>query len=218
MTYARHMTVTANGGMPGGERWSCTSAYSSQNTAWEQGDLDQFAANALARWTTAVQSAGLLLSSGVSLQRVDVRAIDTAGRTELLAQTSPSSSTTGSALPIVPNQVAVVVSLRTATPGPKGRGRFYLPCLQANVGTDGRLVASQRGTIAGVVQTLLKGLATDYVAATGFSDGALVVASGVGSGLNSPVQTMRVGDVFDTQRRRRDALVESYVSLPIPPA
>lgn len=218
MAYQPHIRIVANGGMPGGERWSCSLAFSwgvQEDPPPTQAQLDACAAAGLTRWTTAVQSAGLLLSSGVSLQRVDARSINTLGATTLLSQAAPSSAVVGAGLPVVPNQVAVVVSLRTAAAGARGRGRFYLPTLQANVDTAGRLASSQRTTIANVTSTMLNGLNSDLASALDRDSVRLSVASGVGTGTLPPVTSMRVGDVFDTQRRRRDKIVENYESRPI---
>lgn len=215
MTFARHLQVVAVGGMPGGERWSCSLALSGQNTAYGSDDVTAFAPQAMARWSTMVSAGESLLSTGVTLQRVDVRVITVAGTTEYLASSAPLAVVAGQGPPILPNQCAIVASLRTDTAGAKGRGRFFLPCLQADVEANGRISAGKRSGLVTKVGALLNGLVADANGTFQAAPVALVVASKVGAGINSRVTAARIGDVIDTQRRRRDALVEAYASIPI---
>lgn len=212
MPYLRHVSVVANGGMPGGERWSCSVSISGQNTAYTQDGLDDFAATALSAWAAAVQSQQYVMSDTTSLQRVDVRVIDTQGRTELLAQQSPGLPVVGPFPATLPNQCAIVVSLRSQTAGARGRGRFYLPCLATSVDGNGRLPSLARSTVLARTKTLLDALSAGATADLGAGPQRIIVASGAGTGSNAGVTSIRVGDVIDTQRRRRDALVEAYVT------
>jgi hypothetical protein len=130
--------------------------------------------------------------------------INTDGRTlqRIDFPTAPSSGTDG--LSQLPNEVAWVVSLRTATAGRRTRGRMYLPApSKGQVNDQGRYSTDRCVSIATAAATLLGGWssgATHYTA---------VVASATGS-LMTPVLTVAVGDVPDVQRRRRDRLVEGY--------
>jgi hypothetical protein len=102
----------------------------------------------------------------------------------------------------LPPQIAVCVSLRTAFSGARFRGRFYLPSpVTSTLATTGRLATTN-------VATFATALSSAFAAAlSGVPLSFLVIYSRVGRS-TSPVLTLDVGDVFDTQRRRRDKLVE----------
>lgn len=116
-------------------------------------------------------------------------------------------------------QDCVVFSLRSGTPGARGRGRMYWPALGCTLGAGFKISAPTPLAIAGDAKALLKligdqlnaELAANSVAATV----ELAVRSQVGHE-NNPVIRVQVGDVLDTQRRRRDALVESYAVTAYP--
>lgn len=211
MSYLPHLRQTVNGGLPGGERWSCSVSFGIGSGAGpNQEDLTDFNSGALTYWQAWFSSTDRRGGTGTSLTQITTRLIDTTGTTILQAQ--QGASTPGGNISVsVPNQCAVVISLITATPGARGRGRFYAPCLALTMGTTGRIQTSEVTSIASVTATLLNGLNTSAGINLPSSGAALCVASGVGTGANPRVVAFRVGDVVDTQRRRRDALAETYI-------
>lgn len=101
------------------------------------------------------------------------------------------------------DQIAIAVSLNTATRGPRGRGRFYLPGPGFAIGPGSLMSATDAQSLA----TSAAGFLSDINA--GWPDnGTVCVASSFG--LNSPVTSVRVGRVFDTIRSRRASLSEDY--------
>lgn len=210
MPYVRHIRVTANGGMPGGERWSCSVSFGLESPIIlvSQPPLDTIAIGSAAAWASFVN--GSLMSTQVTLQRVDVRQIDEDGTTMAMSASVPTTPAAGTGPVLLPNQCAVVCSLRTGTPGPKGRGRFYLPMLSTNPGPDGRLFPVVRNQIADNLAILVNALTTSVDVAFPNDQAWPIVASGAVVPANYRVTALRVGDVYDTQRRRRDALVEAY--------
>lgn len=213
MTYVPHMRLIINGGLPGGEKWSCSFSLagnqdSSVNQSQQQ--MNDMLAQFLPDAVTWIQATGSKFSREVSLQRIDLRALDAEGRTIRLAQITPTSSTVGPSTTSMPNQCAVVLSQISGLPGARGRGRAYLPCLATGPDTGGRISAADRTSILTNARTMLIAAEAAYIANGGVQPGGLVVASGVGAGQNNKVTRLRVGDVIDTQRRRRDALVEAY--------
>lgn len=103
----------------------------------------------------------------------------------------------------LPPQCAMVVSLRTIEPTRAGRGRFYLPSPVVGTVIDQRLDSAAQGDVLhGALAMLnhMKGL------------GLTPVVFHRNNSLVSPIVTIDVGDVFDTQRRRRNKLVETRVS------
>jgi hypothetical protein len=114
---------------------------------------------------------------------------------------------TKSAYKNLPTEVAVVVSLRTGLVSRRGRGRNYLPApAVSEVADRGRLDHTRRDSMAAAYAAMLADVVSG---ATTYSP---AVVSTVGQELNNVVQ-IRLGDVFDVQRRRRDDLSESYVNV-----
>jgi len=94
----------------------------------------------------------------------------------------------------LPQDIAVVVSLRTSDPSRKGRGRFYLPApVAADVASNGELASS---TITGWMLSLLNAWSVSSVA------GEHPVIFSRGTGLFQGVVRFGIGTLFDIQRRR----------------
>ncbi len=100
----------------------------------------------------------------------------------------------------LPNQVALVITMRTATPGRRGRGRIYLPGGSV-VGllASGRISTFTRDQFVAAMSNALQLTATSGFRPVLFTPGQP----------NRPITTVDAGDVYDTQRRRRNKLVES---------
>lgn len=132
-------------------------------------------------------TAELDLGTGRQLQKV------LAGRTE-------AGTSTAACLPF---QCTPVVSLRTAFATRSGRGRFYAPSPAVDQQAGGRLVAAAQNALADAAEgmlTTLQGLNTIPVLVNQATLARTVITS------------LDVGDVIDTQRRRRNQLIESRVS------
>lgn len=109
-------------------------------------------------------------------------------------------------------QDSVVVSLRAPTNvGGGNRGRMYLPY------TSGGHVAGAPN-MDPALTAQLAARAVTFVRAVNTVANALVPSSGVvimgrtGAGTVKSVAQVRVGDLVDTQRRRREQLAETYAS------
>lgn len=103
----------------------------------------------------------------------------------------------------LPPQIAVVVSLRTELANRAGRGRFYLPAPATNACTAGRLTTAIQTNIVNAMTRMFSAL--DAAGATPVLFSRTTFA-------NTTITSFNVGDVFDTQRRRRNQLVETRVS------
>lgn len=123
-------------------------------------------------------------------------------------QTPASGSSTGLVYPAD----TVVVSLRSpSTFGEANRGRMYLPHCAIN-----RVTATpfMNGTAIGNVATaaaLFLNTVND-VCNTGPEPGVIQIMSSKGTGTSKGVTSMAIGNVLDTQRRRRNRLVENYTT------
>lgn len=126
--------------------------------------------------------------------------------------TSPVAGTSGGSWH--PPQVSLVAQLASANPRELGgKGRMYLPGINFPINTNAKLSTTENQRIADNLRTWLDSIevATD-------SPGYVMIASkgrvGVpfAAPVNRRVATVRVGDVYDTQRRRRNQLSETYFS------
>lgn len=113
---------------------------------------------------------------------------------------------------LVPPQCSMVATLWSGqTLGRANYGRLYLPHTQgSNTATSPYVNTATCGNIADGVKAWLD-------LANGYFDGlshpaALINLSAVGVGLNKAVTQVRIGNVVDTQRRRRNRLKEVYSS------
>jgi len=112
-----------------------------------------------------------------------------------------------------PYPTCVVLSLRTGLPGASFRGRTYWPATGIGVNEYGRNASTL--DMAQDYAAMLYEIAT---AAVGFGTAEELrpcVFSRT-KDLVTPVTQIRVGDVPDVQRRRRDALAEDYSSVTYP--
>jgi hypothetical protein len=163
---------------------------------------DDFAARCLAFWT-GIKS---IYSSSTKYVGCNVDLIGMSGTilTHKERAIAPQGGTSTSQP--LPTEVAVVVSLRSTLESRSGRGRMYLPAPSSGTLTDnGRMTISSQNTVADQAQVFLSALGSALVN---------VVASKT-MAVHSIVTQLKVGDVFDAQRRRRDAHQEVYSVRPV---
>lgn len=111
-----------------------------------------------------------------------------------------------------PPQCALVATLTSGAPrGLASKGRMYLPGINATLDNTGHISSTNTGTIATNLKTFLNALN-----GTVEQPGVVILASQgrkaplVGPPVNAVVTGIRVGNVYDTQRRRRNQLLETY--------
>lgn len=207
-----------DGGLGGGvERWTVGVHY--------QGTVDDAVTDeaALATWAETVRalfasngtwapSLKALLGSNGSITRVRTYAYATPGTPAIAAGVSSGAAVPGTNSLTMPPQCSLVVSLMTSVPGRRTRGRFYWPNLTSTISAD--LRRSGNPTTATLATAFGLAIEDWGLAAT---DATLVpvVVSAAGGGRVTTVTSLSVGDVIDTQRRRRDALVENRTVVPV---
>ena len=150
-------------------------------------------------WSTATA----LFCTDVETTRATTVELDPATGRQLTGAESTRTDAGTSEATCLPFQCAPVVSLRTATLSRAGRGRFYAPSLAVDQVDAGRMTTTARDTLADAAEDLLTGLT---------SAGGTVVIYHRASGTTTPVISLDVGDVIDTQRRRRNQLIEARTS------
>lgn len=193
------------------EVWSTQIIYASPGDLAAVTDFDDLVA-----WATAIKAgfavtgefAGLktLLSSSGALTTVRAQYLTGAPATVQQQGDSPATPVTGNATLSMPPQCSRVISLLTGRPGRSFRGRNYWPSLSGSISATLK-VNSPSG----------QGLADEWVELYDLITASIPGAVALEPGVYSPtldvvtsVTSVSVGDVIDTQRRRRDALVEIY--------
>lgn len=221
MSYIR---VSLIGTLPGGEAWSVNPCYaeSIDQGGWNQ-DTGQDAADAVAVLQLGTALNGLK-SSAAAPSRVRVERRSDQGVLIGAAEANWAPGTTGQSSPIHPPQTALVFSLRTAVPGRSGRGRLYWPALGATLAAATlRLNAPAPQGIADAICAYLDLVGTtlknNLHPTPSLVNCKLAVVSTTKKN-HQLVNSIQIGNVLDTQRRRRDRLIEEYTTnvypTPIP--
>lgn len=119
------------------------------------------------------------------------------------------AATTGSC----PPQCSIVAGFGTALAGRKGKGRIYLPPPPASLlSVDGGFLSSSGQTNqANALKTAVA--AMTLTAGVGTGPSVYPIVTGEPFTKYATVKAIRIGDVIDTQRRRRAQVTESYVSV-----
>jgi len=146
--------------------------------------------------------------------RVEVRDDVTDGLIGISIQSSVTP-TPGLGACTLPFQSAIVTSIRTNTPGASGRGRIYWPLLAATLTSAGRLSVPTNANVVADMKTYLTGIRSALAAAFPTIGFDLAVRSKTTKTTPHAVR-IQIGNVIDTQRRRRDNLTESYASVTFP--
>lgn len=214
MSYVR---VSILGALLNEEKWSINPTFDPSGefpSAVDQVKLDAAGA-AIAALNPGSALLGLLSAQGTLIgTRVEVRDDVT---DQLLGITIQNRATPlpGSNPIRLPAQAAVVGSLRTSTPGGSGRGRVYWPALGATVDTSGRLSSPLPSSVLTDLKVYM--LAIRSALATAFPLIGFDLAVRSRTTHTTPhVVRLQVGNVIDTQRRRRDTLPEAYQTQSFP--
>jgi hypothetical protein len=180
-----------------------------------QGSVDAYAA----LWKTFFQLSNVGISSSYLHTQTKLQVLSTAGVPDPVNTVYNNAITSVGAYgsnPHVP-QAALVASLLSAgTHGLATKGRMFLPGVyQAVDPSTGRISSTAATNIATAFQTFINGINTAAPV------GSVVALCSKGTtatpaGVSHPVSHVQIGNVFDTQRRRRNGLTETYVNKTIP--
>ena len=149
-----------------------------------------------------------LCSADVSIQRITTGEISPlTGQQQTLRESNVDIAGTSEANAL-PADVAIVVSLRSPVANRTGRGRFYLPQPTTNALTAvGRLDETAQSTI-------VDALTAAWTQANAAGENPVIYSRTQRA--TREINSFNVGDLFDTQRRRENALTENRVSAPMP--
>lgn len=176
-------------------------------------ELQALADSTLAAWTNDLLGAGISGHFGnpTTVDKCTVTLLDNAGHALDIAEGVPAgASPHGSGGNPLPSEVAVCVSLVTALPGRRHRGRTFLAGVASNdSAADGLLAAGAPLIFANALHAFLLDAATDFHVVEPARTIVFGVLSTVG-GYITPIVSTRVGNQFDVQRRRRNGTPEVY--------
>lgn len=203
---SRHYYVQWGGTMPGGDEWSCGLRVAPINPATAANDpllLNGYSAAVEAWHQNGLTSPRAKLTfTKVNLVGTDGRYVDAVTHEHVHANVAGNGvdGRTPS------NQVALAVSLVTGVSrGPAHRGRFYMPLPTLTLGTDGRFVAAEVDACNDAATAFLTALN-----AVSSNHDVAIYSRKDGRAAHRLVTGMETGRVPDTQRRRRNKLVENY--------
>jgi hypothetical protein len=203
----------------GAEIWS-TGFWLGQEGA-DSADVTPPAAAAIGGfWSTFFTGASNGVNYRYSTTGVKLARMNADGSTDLdnVEYWAPSGAVTGGETGAsYPAQVSLAATMISSNVrGPASKGRMFLPGVHIAVGADGRADSGAIGTTA----TALNSFLSAVNGSVDVPDWLILVSheANVAKGerprtsQNKRVEHLRVGNVFDTQRRRRNAMTETYVN------
>ena len=116
-----------------------------------------------------------------------------------------------------PPQISLVGTMKsTLARGLASKGRMYLPGIGATVDTNGRIASTDSLAIC----TNLRLFLFECGQIAGNNNVPVLASFGrtaplIGAGVTKAIAAVQVGNVYDTQRRRRNALTETYSTVNI---
>lgn len=209
------MRISILGNMPSGEVWSVNPVYRLGSGLDVPVSASQMTAIVTAINARAVPTAVLtMFNPGTTVSGVRAEARMADGTLQSIAEAARAVPVLGTGTSTHPFQTSLVSSLRSTATGARGRGRLYWPATGIAL-TSGtlRVPSANITSLLSGVKTYLSGIETDIEASVGGS--SLAVWSRQYESL-SAVENIQMGDVCDTQRRRRDTLIEAVQATPYP--
>lgn len=200
-------------GTSGSERFSIGLHYYLQGGGAVAGpsDLQTWANSIAALWGSAgLGSLKAALGTSSAVTGVRVYAYGATGPALLQASTPVTTAGAGTGSPLHPFQIARAVTLQTGLASRRARGRFYWPAITHTVDPATGKATPPTGFGEACV-ALVSGIA---LSAPSAFDVRPAVYSATANAVTE-VTSCRVGDVLDTQRRRRDNLPEAYTVFPL---
>jgi hypothetical protein len=137
-----------------------------------------------------------------------------------IVTSTPASATAGggSGSPLPPQCALVATLIAGSGKGLAGKGRMYLPGLRVPIDSSGGITTTAAQTTADFMAAFLNTVNGSFDA-----PGVVINASKGGKAAlytnprNVPVNGVRVGTIYDTQRRRRNGMAELYSNAVVNP-
>lgn len=221
MSYLR---VIALGSLGNSEVWSCGLSYryfELFGSSMTQTMLESLVQRLIANITTSTIGARFrtAMSGSASVVGWRVEQHEENESISAVAQNNYGTAIVGTGTATKTPQDSVVISLRTDTPGATGRGRIYWPALGATLSASYKLTTPAPVDLIADAKALFKLIGDQINAELAANSYAVTVELAVRSPTNHvsrKVTRLQIGDVLDTQRRRRDKIAEAYASTTYP--
>lgn len=220
MAYANaHVKVTIFGSScDGAEEWSTGFRMGQEESSGGNFGVNQaWLESLLPAWQAYFTDPVMAFSASFKTLGMKASIILPTGKTDLdNIATAPYATpiSGGKETGMFPPQVALVAQLAAASPlGLGAKGRMYLPGVSANIGLNGQLFSADTTRHANALRDFL-----DVAESGAGSPGYVINASKGRPGVpfappvHRRVTSIRVGSVYDTQRRRRNGLQEQYAA------
>jgi hypothetical protein len=170
------------------------------------------AGDAAAAWSTFLGTAAVntFYNTGVVWAQVNVSELGATPSAPIVTSAQANIALGGLSSDLaLPPQCSPCVSLTTATAGSRARGRMFLPSPDiTSIVFAGRLTSGFRTAV-------ITGLDTYFATMTINGHDTVVVSAVGGVYTTYEVVTIRLGDVVDTQRSRRNDIAEVYTTASI---
>lgn len=211
----------------GSEIWS-TSFYIGSVGEDTSNPTQAFADAIRTAWTAFFTSAGSGIGNQWKTDQIKLAQIGTDGKTSLsnVIYAPYGTAITGQNSSFhYPPQVSVAATLAvTGARGLAAKGRMYLPGINAGLQANAQMSSTDAQSIANNVKTFIEAVNAAAPAGekvilasqgrrTKGADGKYTPVPG--TAVNAVVNQVRVGTVFDTQRRRRNGLKEQYLTAAV---
>lgn len=222
MAYAwTYIKLSWGGSMADGEEiWTCGLHFANQNAdvlggAWTS--IDETVMSDIAEAISTMHgTSGLSIPQDVRLEWVKVALIGRDGRYEKAPKEHiypifKPGGTTGAYIP----QVATVVTLQSDKYKDPGKfNRYYVPSLGPTGSGDYKHTKAKTDSIAEANSTMLNELNNIFDGLSG-QMGLRAAAVNQRTASYEYITKVKVGSILDTQRRRRNKLVEEYSEFPV---
>nr|CRY94841.1 hypothetical protein [uncultured prokaryote]CRY95172.1 hypothetical protein [uncultured prokaryote] len=209
-----YLRIRPLGNVPAvGEKWTISPAYRWVPLA---ATLTQPMLQSLAnRLVTTINLAALgqlanALSNGANISGWRVEQYSEDDKLNAVAEANYAAPLASATAATKSLQDAVVCSLRTSTPGARGRGRVYWPAYGITL-TNWRISTPTPVQLAAAFKSLFLAIQGEINAEAGANLISNVAELAVRSSTRREsykVESLQVGDVLDSQRRRRDKVTE----------
>lgn len=219
MTYARNYIKLTFGGTlaGGGDIWSCGFSLGTDTDATIESiteDLPSVGGIIGTLIQSWFSNSGNHVPSDVKLVSVKAAAINTDGKQTTPAWEAEFLASGGTNFPYLPQGATVRTLVSSKFKDPGKYNRFYLPVAIDNTFETWKISNGVATSMATLTAQLIDDINTSLAEAGPFNNTYEVcVVSNKGTGYQYPVASVRVGNIVDTQRRRRNALTETYQSV-----
>ena len=212
---AQILRVSIRGNMPGGEVWTINPCWEINGSTGAPVTPATAATLATAIAAVAVDvNLKLAMAAGTNVTGCRVEARSLSGTLESQAEAVKGTPDAGTGTAVHPYGTAIVLSLRTPGAGGSARGRLYWPATGQGLNpADYRLSTSNATNLLGGFKTYLSAL--EAAIKVTLPEANLTVWSRKTTNFFNVTQ-LQLGNVLDSQRRRRDTLVEAYNAVSFP--